>query len=363
MKIIQITPNFPPSIGGVQNCVKEISLGLSKNGHEVFVFTSDEGINGNHVNYFGNIKVNYLKTFYFAHTPIIPSLFFKLMAVQKDSIMHVHISKAYVPEITYIVSKIRNIPYIAHFHLDVGPSGSFGFLLPFYKNIFLKKVLMSAAKIIVLNKNYKKIMSEKYGIEKNVVVIPNGVSKKFFNLRKKKNVGKPANLLYVGRLSVQKAVDRLIMAMTYLKNKAVLHIVGDGELKNQLKSLIIKLKLKNVFLEGPKKNNELLKYYKSADIFVLSSLQEGHPLVLSEAMAAGIPVVASDVMGNHEYVGDTGILVNPPAPEKFAGAIDNLINSKALYKKLVRKGIKKAENFTWTKIISKIERVYSQVSR
>ncbi len=363
MRIIQVVPNFPPSIGGVQNCAKELSYGLAKKGHDVIVMTSDCRSGENKLIGGDNIKINYLKTIWVAHTPIIPSLFVRLLVIPKNSIIHLHISKAFIPEIVYLISKIRNIPYVAHFHLDVGPSGIFGFLLPFYKNIFLKRILRSAAKVIVLNSNYIKVIKEKYGIQKNVFVIPNGVSDRFFWLRKKRNLSKPVNLLYIGRLSVQKAIDRLIRALPLLKNKAVLHIVGEGELETELRKLVLTLKLKNVIIEGPKKGEALLEFYRRADIFVLASRQEGLPLVLLEAMASGIPVIASDVVGNHEYVGAAGILVSPQTPEKFAGEIDRLIDNKSLYEKLAQEGIKKSQKLNWPKIIHKFEKVYSQVSK
>ena len=120
---------------------------------------------------------------------------------------------------------------------------------------------------------------------------------------------------------------------------------------------------KNVKFLGSKNYKELASIYNLADIFVLASRQEGLPLVLLEAMASGIPVIASDVVGNHEYVGAAGILVSPQTPEKFAGEIDRLIDNKSLYEKLAQEGIKKSQKLNWPKIIHKFEKVYSQVSK
>jgi glycosyltransferase involved in cell wall biosynthesis len=96
----------------MEHIAKEISESLAKRGHQVKVFTSD---------------------WEFAHTPIIPSLFFKLLKILKDSIMHIHIAQAFIPEVVYLISKIKKIPYIAHIHGDTKPSGKFGFLLSLYK--------------------------------------------------------------------------------------------------------------------------------------------------------------------------------------------------------------------------------------
>ena len=71
--------------------------------------------------------------FQFSNLPIIFSLFWKLLAIKKNTIIHVHVANAFIPEIVFLISKIKRIPYVAHIHLDVDPSGFFGFLLKTYK--------------------------------------------------------------------------------------------------------------------------------------------------------------------------------------------------------------------------------------
>ena len=154
MKIVQITSFYPPHLGGMENVVKEISENSAKRGHQVTVFTSDIGCKKDKLISTKNLKIHYLKSFEIAHTPIIPSLFFELLKIPRDSIMHLHIAQSFTPEIVSLVSKIRKIPYVVHIHIDVRPSGKLGFLLPLYKKVFLKRVLRSASKIIVLGKEY-----------------------------------------------------------------------------------------------------------------------------------------------------------------------------------------------------------------
>jgi glycosyltransferase involved in cell wall biosynthesis len=274
--------------------------------------------------------------------------------------MHIHIAQAFIPEVVYLISKIKKIPYIVHIHLDVGPSGKLGFLLPLYKKVILKRVLKSASKIIVLSKEYKTLINKKYNILENIMIIPNGVGEEFF-INKENVSSKHTNLLFVGRLSVQKNIPKLIDSVSLIKSKVVLHIIGDGEKKKEIEKLISDKKLKNVILHGKKTGKDLINFYKNADIFILTSDIEAMPLVLLEAIASGTPIVTSDVIGIREFVKKTGILVNPPTPENFASAIDELIEDKKLINILSQRGRKKAKNYDWNKIVEKFEVVYREV--
>lgn len=361
MKIIQIAPYYPPHLGGMENCVRGISEKLAKKGHLVEVFTSDVDSKKEKPKSSKNLIIHYFNAWEFAHTPIIPFLFFKLLTFPKNFIMHVHISQPFVPEIVWLISKIRKIPYIAHTYIDVGRSGKLGFLLPLYKKMVLKKVLTDAKKVICITEEYKNFMSEKYKIEKNKIsTIPNGTSKEFF-MEKKKDLHNGITLLFVGRLAIQKNIPRLINAISLLKEKVTLHIVGEGEKRSEIEKLISDKKLNNVILHGKKTGKDLLKFYKIADIFVLPSDVDAIPLVLLEAMASGTPIIASDILGVREFVGNTGILVNPPTPENFAKAIDDLIENKPLRGSLSKKGREKAKNYSWDKIVEKFEDIYREV--
>ena len=262
------------------------------------------------------------------------------MRIHKDSIMHIHAAQAFIPEVVYLISKIKKIPYVVHIHLDVGPSGKLGFLLPLYKKVILKRVLKSASKIIVPGKEYRTLINKKYDILENIMIIPNGVGEEFF-VNKENVSSKHTNLLFVGRLDVQKNVPKLIDVASLIKSKVVLHIIGDGEKKKEIEKLISDKNLKNVILHSKKTGKGLINFYKNADIFILTSDIEAMPLVLLEAMASGTPIVASDVIGIREPLGETGILVRPPTPENFARAIDNLIEDKILINTLSKRGRKK----------------------
>ncbi len=362
MKIVQVVPYYPPHMGGIENVAKEISGRLAKKVHQVEVFTSDIGCPKNkQLKSKKNLKIHYLKSLEFAHTSIIPSLYKELMKIPQDSIIHVHIAQAYVPEIVYKIWKRRKIPYIAQIHIDAEPSSWMGkVLLKPYKRIFLKRFLRNAKIVLALTKNYKELIHKKYSIDKNkIVIVPNGVGEEFFVIKKRKN--NIPHLLFVGRVSIQKNPKRLIESVSRCKTNLILDIVGDGDLLEETKKLVKQKNLKNVIFHGRKVGRELIQFYRDSDAFILTSNEEAFPLTILEAMASGLPIIASDVKGNHDVVKGVGILVNPPTPQNFAKEIDKLFTNKKLYDSLSENSLRFAKEHKWDKIVSQIEQVYREV--
>ena len=127
-------------------------------------------------------------------------------------------------------------------------------------------------------------------------------------------------LITVGRLSNHKAQHVLIDACALLEQRRIsftCRIVGEGPLRPQLESLIAKHQLGGKLqLLGPRFHDEVLALYGDADLFVLCSVAEGMPIVLMEAMRAGLPVISTSIGAIPELVQDAGVLV--PASDAFA---------------------------------------------
>jgi len=146
----------------------------------------------------------------------------------------------------------------------------------------------------------------------------------------------------VGRLSEEKAFGDLLLAMDELRRLRPdllirLMIVGDGPERTRLERAILELNLQDrVSLPGHVR--DVRPYYRMADVLAISSISEGSPNVLLEAMAAGLPVVATAVGGIPEIVtdGDTGLLVGPRQVHKMALSIDRLLSDPGLAHTLAR---------------------------
>lgn len=365
LNIVHISAYYPPHMGGMELVAQRIALDLScKKNVNVQVITSDIGDkNFKKSKKDDFLKVVKLKSFEFAHTPFAPTLFWHLLRLPKDILIHLHLAQAYWPEMVWLISKLRKIPYIVHFHLDVGPSGFLGNIFLFYKRYILKYVMQSADKIIVFSKEQKKVVKSKYEIgDDKIVIIPNGVGEELFFRDIRCIPRSELKLLYVGRLAIQKRVDRLVYMLKLLDIPVKLKIVGDGESRDSLEKMALELNIRNISFEGEKNRKELFKYYHESDVFIISSDIEGMPLVVLEAMASGLPVVASNVVGLNELVNGTGILVDNPSAENFSKALKDIWNDKDSLAYLSKKSLIKAEEYSWDKIICKLELVYEELS-
>jgi glycosyltransferase involved in cell wall biosynthesis len=139
--------------------------------------------------------------------------------------------------------------------------------------------------------------------------------------------GEPGYLLFVGRLRVRKGVEVLLAALRELRRRnpaAVLRIAGDGEHRARLERRVDELGLRSaVSFLGTCGAPQVRALLEGAAALVVPSIYEGMPLVVLEAMEAGVPVVGSRVSGIPEVVldGETGWLVSPEDPEALAGAL------------------------------------------
>lgn len=364
--IIYLSAYYPPHTGGMEIVAKKVAEHMAATGdRNITVLTTNCG------NYEGKrheskatcrLKLKRLWSFEFAHTPIAPMLPWHLSRVPKNSIAHIHLAQAYWPEFVWLVKKTRGLRYVVHFHLDVGPSGFFGRIFLMYKKHILGHVLRDADRVIVFSNTQSGLVQNRYGVKKiNIAIIPNGVGEEYF-YREVRPVPKDRlQLLYVGRLSVQKRVDRLIDMLALLKIPVQLTIVGDGEEKEKLEAQAHRLGLINVTFEGKKNGEELRAYYRNADVFVIASDVEGMPLVVLEAMASGLPIVASNVLGLSELVADVGVLVDNPSPQTFSNSISNLWQQPGQLQKLSKGSLKKADQYTWEKLAVTLEEVYDKL--
>jgi len=288
------------------------------------------------------------------------------MSLPSSAVVHVHVAQAFIPEAVWLASRVRGFAVVAHVHLDVGPSGKMGWILPAYKRYMLGPTLREAERVIVLNRDQQDMVESRYGVTPGrVVVLPNGVSKEFTldrPVQPAQGFDRTLHVLFVGRLNVQKNVPRLVRAIGLAREPTELTVVGDGEDRAQIERLIADLGLSNVRLVGAQRGAQLLEWYRWADIFVLPSDQEGMPLVVLEAMAAGLPVIGTDVPGLKESLTGVGLVVQPN-PSAVAAAIDRLAGDARLRADLAAQGREHARSLSWAAIASRLEQVYQDAGR
>ncbi len=178
-------------------------------------------------------------------------------------------------------------------------------------------------------------LANKFGIPQiNLFYIPNAMTA--VSSEKLDTEDKTVKVLSVGRLSKEKRFDRLINILNRLYQSGCLGfkaiIIGEGPLREQIVQLAQELNLTPPLLEFRNYTKEIGLAYSEADLLVLTSDVEGTPNVVLEAMAYGLPVVASKVGGVDEIIeqGKTGFLVDPQNEEGFVKVIADLIRDGSL---------------------------------
>lgn len=177
------------------------------------------------------------------------------------------------------------------------------------------------------------------------------------------------NLLYVGRLHEVKGLPSLLKAFSTINEKypeARLNLIGKGPSKDELVELSKRLDISDqTEFTGEIEHSELPKHYQRGDIFILPSLSEGLSNVLMEAMASGLPIVATDVGGNPELVkdGKGGYLVEPENPSALAEAVISLIEEKDMRDKMGRFNRKYIQEYEQERVLERRAEIFEKISK
>jgi len=294
--------------------------------------------------------------------PVVIIQLYKLYKLIKPDIIHTHL---FQPRVYATIAKLfyKRAILITHKHNNVN-------LVKHNIFILLEMLCILANKKVVAISQSVKISLMKYEFvsEKKIQVIPNAIDFQRFNKQAdfdEKLNEKQIIIGNVGRLEKQKGLPYLLTAMKLILLKypnVKLEIIGDGSFFNELKKQSNKLNISNSVIFFGKFVN-VIPFYKRMDIFVLPSIYEGFGIVLLEAMAAGVPIVATNVDGIKEVVinGESGILVPPKNPEAIAEAVMQIINNPQLKKKFIEAGLKRAQLFDIKEHIMKLDNLYTNL--
>jgi glycosyltransferase involved in cell wall biosynthesis len=208
-----------------------------------------------------------------------------------------------------------------------------------------------------------------YGVTVPIVSIPTGIDTRLFEegdrhfLRNRLGIAPEEKiLLFVGRLSKEKnlkSLFRIFGRVLQSERKATLVLAGSGPDEENLRQLALDMGIADkLMFTGRLSHEEVAGAYKSADIFVFPSVTETQGLVLAEAMAGGLPVVARAAFGSVAIISDgiTGYLCD--TEEAFAGRISELLQNQALCRRMGEAAIARAQRLTAEKMAIRLERAY-----
>jgi len=180
-----------------------------------------------------------------------------------------------------------------------------------------------------------------------IVVIPNAVEVGEFSLPRRDVPGKRVG--FIGRLDPIKRIDDAVAAISRLGEDVTLDIYGEGRQRGQIESMVQRLGLgRRVTLHGTVPGSA--EALSGIDVLVLPSDAEGFGLVLIEAMAAGVPVIGTNVPGIRDVIrdGGNGILTPPRNPKALADSIERVLSDAALRNTLVAGGTARVQSqFAW----------------
>lgn len=236
----------------------------------------------------------------------------------------------------------------------------------FIQRLFVKLMLVKASLVLALSEDMKKCM--KQILDREIIVLPNGINvneiQKTIAQVPEKRFGKK-QLLFVGNVRPVKGVEYLMNAMQLVveeEPEARLVIVGRYPLGFLQK--IPKNVREKTTLTGFVDHDKIPMYMKGSDVFVLPSLSEGFPNVLLEAMAAGLPIVATNVGGIPEIIsnGENGFLTQPRSSKQLTEKILLLLKDEGLRKRISKNNLLKVRKYDLNRIISRLERYMQHVA-
>jgi glycosyltransferase involved in cell wall biosynthesis len=367
MRIALFTETFLPKVDGIVTRLKHTVEHLQRLGDEVMVFCPEGGLR----EYMG-AQIHGVSGLAF---PLYPEL---KLALPRPSIGEA--LEQFQPDLIHIVnpavlglaglyySKTLNIPLMASYHTHL-PKYLEHYGLGMFEGVMweLIKAVHNQARLNLVTSTAMQEELSAHGVER-VRVWQRGVDTDLFRpelksqgMRDRLTQGHPEAplLLYIGRLSAEKEVDRIKPVLAAIPG-ARLALVGDGPHREELEKHFAGT---NTNFVGYLAGEELAAAYATADVFVFPSRTETLGLVLLEAMAAGCPVVAADAGGIPDIVtnGENGYMFDPKDENGAIAATQRLFNRGAERELMRRNARIEAEKWGWNAATQQLQQFYNDI--
>ncbi len=346
MKIAQIVCVFPPYAGGIGRSAWEFSRFLAKEREvEVIVYTPAYN-NKDVLENIEGFKVRRLKSWLkYGNGAFLPQLLWEL---KNYDIVHLHYPFFGTAEVVSFFKLFFKKPkLVLHYHMDVIGLPPLVRLLSLPSKLMFKLLFRQASIVLCSSFDYIKTSQIKkyyYSEKEKFKELPFGVDLDIFRPGEELNNKDDFNILFVGgldRAHYFKGVDVLLRAAAMLPQDKGwrLIIVGDGDLRKEYERQAARLGIsKRIIFLGKLNQKELVDAYQKAKVFVLPSINknEAFGIVLLEAMACGVPVIASDLAGVRSVFrnGREGFLTRPENYKDLKDKIEFLLNNPLKQKQM-----------------------------
>lgn len=370
VKILHIAKAYYPNVGGIETSARQIAEGSVNYGHDVTVLCFGDENENVTVN---GVKVIRIKPFFNVGSASISWKYYReYMRLSEDSdIIHFHVPNP-MGELAFCRQKNIKARTLCTYHLDPFKPKAFVPLYTRLLNAFMKKV-----DVICPTSPYYIVSSK---IIENFLekcrTIPLGVDVKSFQEVSAEKIAeaekvvaslKHPRILFSGRFAYFKGIPNLLEAMTLLPDYSLI-MVGDGKKRRETEEQIDRLNLRDrVVLAGMQTGEFYRAFFHTADVFAFpSTWPESFGIVGIEALAAGLPIVTTEIWAGSSYYnedGKTGFIVPPQDPQALADALREILTNKELRDKMSVNARIRADKFAIERMPERYEEVYKFLMR
>ena len=358
MKVLLVCPYSWATPGGVGAHVANLAESLRLRGHEVRIVAPDAADHPGVINVGRSIPVPYNGSI--ARLAFGPRVALRVrIAIRRYRPDVVHVHEPFAPSVSLATILSTRRPVVATFHASAPRSRAYRIASPALRPLYRRL----AGRIAVSDEARRTVEG---ALGNHLRVIPNGVSVGLFS-----SLGEPTGsaVLFVGRFEPRKGARVLIEAFPLLKQRrpdATLIMVGEGSERRACEAAVPEALREDVMFVGRVEPWELAQAMGQAAVVAVPSLGgESFGIVLLEGMAAGRPVVASDIPGYAAVLRDgvDGVLVPPGDAAALASALASVLEDRDRALAMGRSGRERAKRYDWRVVSEEIEAVYVEAAQ
>ncbi|HEX2295076.1 MAG TPA: glycosyltransferase family 4 protein [Actinomycetota bacterium] len=354
MKVAIVCPYAWDRVGGVQSHVRSLAGALRTRGHDVRVLAphvaadavAPDGVAlvGRAVPVPANGSVAAL-----AFGPTVGAAVRDALDDFGPDVLHLH--EPLIPSISLLALRAAEVPAVGTFHAAMEWSFGYGIargaLAPTIRRLAVRTVVSDSARALV-----SRYFPGPY------VLTPNGIDASAFGGAQPRRHADGPTVLFFSRVEKRKGLEVLVRAMAELKDAATLVVAGAGPEERTVKALARSLSVEAVWL-GRLPDAEVPGTYRGADVYCAPALGgESFGIVLVEAMAAGTPVVCSDLPGFRAVAAEAAFLVPPDAHLRLAAALRRVLEDPDKAAAMRAAGREVAARYDWARLAPRVEEVY-----
>lgn len=373
LKVLMLTDYFPPHAGGVERVVYELSRRLASRGTGITVLTintqqaatreSVEGVEVVRVPGFDLTRSTGAQLAVSLHAwPVL----LRILEARRVDLIHAHNLFFHLSLIGALLSRASGVPLVTTAHLGSVEhlGGTYGRLASLYERSAGALIVRRSHKIIAVSDAVARHTRRLGARPDSVITIPNGVDTRQFSPATSTGES-PSRVIFVGRLVFNKGPQFLIDAIPEVLDRhpgTHFDIVGDGPMRRELQARALR-QGSNGHVRFLGERNDVERLLATADVFVRPSLLEGMSLTVLEAMACGLPVIATPVGGTAEVVEDgaNGYLVEPGNRGQLAGRLCTLLGNPDLRREMGKRGRALVETgYDWDSVANRTVGVYEE---